>query len=448
MQAKSFNLSAQGASHIKKNKECQDYSLSFYDDNFAFAVVCDGHGGDDYVRSAYGSEFACKVAKRNITDFVNSVNLEDLNINSKQLITNLEASIINDWNEEVKKHFNENPFSESEMSALSNKAKKKYFQDNRIECAYGTTLIAVAVTKEYWFGIHIGDGKCVAVKPESKFVQPIPWDEKCFLNATTSLCDSDALENFRYIYSSEKLPVAVFIGSDGIDDCFSNDRQLFNLYKTVLYSFATTDFDKAIDDLRDYLPRLSSKGSGDDVSVAAILDLDLISQIDAVKEFDREKEKAHVEENARREAEKSEAERLRIEKEHQTNTDKNVSNDDKQHEYLICSYCNAKIPTNSKFCSECGAKIHSDESFAFPDGKCPDTVVQEVISANDRSESEDNTVISSDGIQICEETEQKKEEDTDFPIMENLRNDVEISEISDKEEQQQYDVIITDSNQK
>ena len=51
MRMQAFHLSSQGASHIKKNKECQDASDSYYGENCAIAIVCDGHGGDDYVRS-------------------------------------------------------------------------------------------------------------------------------------------------------------------------------------------------------------------------------------------------------------------------------------------------------------------------------------------------------------------------------------------------------------
>lgn len=315
MQAKSFHISVQGASHIKKNKECQDASRSFCDENLAIAIVCDGHGGSDYVRSADGSRLAAEITEQNIKDFVASVDKDELRRHTDQLIAKLESSIIGNWNLAVNEHCDQNPFTPEEIQTLSEKAKKKYLTDKQIESAYGTTVIAVAVTPDYWFGIHIGDGKCVAVNPDGRFLQPIPWDEKCFLNATTSICDSRALENFRHFYA-EKLPVAVFVGSDGVDDCFQNDQQLNHLYKTVLYSFATSEFDTALSDFREYLPRLSAKGSGDDVSVAAILDLDMIGEIDVVKEFDREKEKARVEENARLEALRAEEERKRIEAEH------------------------------------------------------------------------------------------------------------------------------------
>ncbi len=367
MNAKSFSLSAQGASHIRKNKECQDASGHYYDDKMAIAIVCDGHGGDDYMRSAFGSQFACNAAERNIRSFMENITKDKFFEDPEKLIVDLEASIINVWNQLIYAHYEKNPFTEEELSGISEKAKKRYTQEGRIESAYGTTLIAVAMTSEFWFGIQIGDGKCVAVNPEGKFVQPIPWNDKCFLNATTSICDSDALTNFRHFYHT-KLPVAVFVGSDGIDDCFSNNEQLNNLYKTIVYSFGTSEFDEAIDGLKDYLPRLSAKGSGDDVSIASILDFDLLPELEIVKEFDREKEKARVEENARKEAERNEAEKRRVEEEHARfqQKKKNAAIKKKNKESVFkenmpkfCAECGSKLAESAKFCPNCGAKIVS-----------------------------------------------------------------------------------------
>lgn len=356
MNAKSFNLSVQGASHIKKNKECQDASVSYFDEKMAVAIVCDGHGGDDYMRSAAGSTLAAAVAEKNIVNFLNTITKEQFFKNPEKSVKNLEASIINGWNEAISMHFNQTPFTEVELSGVSEKARMKYTQDRSIESAYGTTLIAVAMTDEFWFGIHIGDGKCVAINPEGKFVQPIPWDQKCFLNATTSMCDSDALERFRHFYS-EKLPVAVFVGSDGIDDCFKNNEQLHNLYKTILYSFSTTDFENAKEDLKDYLPRLSAKGSGDDVSIAAMFDFDVVSELDVVKEFDREKEKARVEENARIELERNEAERKRLEEEHAKFQQKHNAQSKAGKPMKFCTKCGERLVPGKKFCPSCGTRI-------------------------------------------------------------------------------------------
>lgn len=369
MNAKSFHLSVQGASHIKKNKECQDASLSYYDEECAIAIVCDGHGGDDYMRSAYGSQFGVKVAEKNIRNFIKNIKADEFKSNNKELIKRLKASIINDWNEAIYAHYAENPFTETELAVISGKAKKKYLDDKRIESAYGTTMIAVAMTKEFWMGIQIGDGKCVAVNPEGKFLQPIPWDNKCFLNATTSICDSQAINNFRH-FCSEKLPIAVFVGTDGIDDCFKNDEQLNNLYKTVLYSFMTTDFEEAINDLRDYLPRLSAKGSGDDVSVAAMIDFDRISDIDEVREFDKEKEKAKVEELKKAEMQKAEEERRRVESEHGIKFDQNdEKNESKSTQRVVCSSCGAIVDDNANYCGDCGTRVKPETTTEVTDLK-------------------------------------------------------------------------------
>ena len=78
MKFEAFNLTAQGASHIKKNRECQDASKSFFCEDYGIAVVCDGHGGDNYIRSAVGSEKASEIALDNIKEFISQVDKDYL----------------------------------------------------------------------------------------------------------------------------------------------------------------------------------------------------------------------------------------------------------------------------------------------------------------------------------------------------------------------------------
>lgn len=285
---KAFNITVQGANHIKHKKVCQDYSYSYdLDSKLAFAIVCDGHGGDDYIRSDVGAKEATEIAGSCIEGFIASVlkkyDIDYLQRHYEEVLRGLASSIITQWRNRIEDHYNANPFTEEELNKLSEKAQRKYATGN-IASAYGTTMIAVAFTDEYWFGLKVGDGKCVSISNRGEFCTPIPDDGICFLNATTSLCDKNAIENFRYVFSLER-PAAVFIGTDGIDDCFNRDEQLFNLYKTTLYSFVTSDFSQAKNDLRDYLPRLSSKGSGDDVSIGAIIDYDVAGELEIVKNF-------------------------------------------------------------------------------------------------------------------------------------------------------------------
>lgn len=400
MNAKSFNLTAQGASHIKKNKECQDASLSYQDENCAIAVVCDGHGGDDYVRSAIGSKFASAIAKKNIQKFLLGMDKEKFLLNPDKQLKILEASIISHWNESVSDYHSKHPFDEAELIVVSEKAKKRYLEDGKIWSAYGTTLIAVAMNEDYWFAIHIGDGKCVAINHAGEFKQPIPWDPKCFLNATTSICDSDAIDNFRHFYS-DKLPAAVFVGSDGIDDCFNNNEQLYNLYKTVLYSFATTDFKEACEGLADYLPRLSAKGSGDDVSIAALLDMDSISELSIVKDYDKSKEKAKLEENARKEAEKNEAEKRRVEEERakiQHQNDTKASEETQIISPKFCENCGEPIKSGAKFCTNCGAEIRCVKSVTQGMLDEQNLKIIKINPFSSEAEAEDNVTVDKEEI--------------------------------------------------
>ncbi len=376
MNIKTFNLTAQGASHIKHDKVCQDASASFSSDRCHIAVVCDGHGGDDYVRSDIGSKVACKIAIKNMREFVDNTTLDDLRLPKERAkrIRQLKESIIGEWNEEISDYHRDNPFTEFEVKYLSPKAKRRYVDENKFQSAYGTTLIAVVVTPTYWLGIHVGDGKCVAVNPAGKFMQPIPWDDKCFLNVTTSICDEDALERSRD-FCSPNLPLAVFVGSDGIDDCFKNDEQMYDLYRTVLYSFASSEFNDALEELRNYLPRLSKKGSGDDVSVAAILNMDKIGEIESVKQFNREEKKAQVEEHVRAE---EEAKRLAAEERKRRDEERARRQGIHPEANLItCPKCGTKLQSNAKYCLSCGTKIGKASEAPAPEPS--DVPVEPVI---------------------------------------------------------------------
>ncbi len=311
MKFEAFNFTKLGATHRKSNKICQDYSYSFKDENNVVVVVCDGHGGDDYIRSDIGAKFATEIASEMILKFLTENSLNEDSIDFESKLKNLQNSIVDEWNAMVVRHWEINGFTEEELKKVSEKYKEDFTSGSRVAPAYGTTLVAFGGTNEYCFGIQIGDGRCVFVGKEGDFTQPIPMDSKCFLNSTTSMCDLEAKDSIRNFISKE-LPIAVFLSTDGIDDCFSSDELLNNFYKTIMYSFSTEDFENAKCELEEYLPRLSAKGSGDDISLGTVIDLDLIGEVDKVKNFDIETEKARVKENERLELERFEAEKAMV----------------------------------------------------------------------------------------------------------------------------------------
>ena len=362
MNFKAFHMSERGESHLHDGRVCQDSSASFSDECGTVAVVSDGHGGCDYVRSQIGSAMACEAAVKNIRRLFENISPEAFLAEPDMMLIQLEAAIINDWNESVRSHYEANPFTEEELDCVSEKAGASYRSGHRIERAYGATLIAAAVTRDYWFGIQIGDGKCAAFDEAGICTQPIPWDEKCFLNKTTSICGSDALRDFRHFYS-EKIPM----GSDGIDDSFKNEEDMYDFYKTILYAFSISDYTQAVDELKAYLPRLSKEGSADDVSIAAWMDMDALkSVVDKIKAEGEEAEEP--EENKKTEEEKETIEKekseegneaeegKKAEEEIETAETRKEENYESRQQPRFCCMCGAKLVPGQRFC-QCGARI-------------------------------------------------------------------------------------------
>lgn len=112
------------------------------------------------------------------------------------------------------------------------------------------------------------------IMPDGVICEPIPWDDDCQSNVTTSICDSEAIDEFRYFFTKTP-PVATFMGSDGIDDSYASSQELHDLYSSILTIFAEHGIDIGRKEVSEFLPVLSQKGSGDDVSVAGILSMPL-----------------------------------------------------------------------------------------------------------------------------------------------------------------------------
>ena len=311
----SYNFSCQGESHKADDKPCQDASFSaVYDNGLAIAIVCDGHGGERYFRSDVGSRMATEVICDSVKTFVENVDKSmfigqpftaEEAITSEEVIKKqkpvdkafrqLFSSIIYQWNQKIAEHAANTAVSEWEQEHVPQKYLEELHTSETFEKLYGCTLMVYVQTPDYWFAFHLGDGKCVSFHQEGVLWQmPIPWDERCFLNKTTSLCDSNAINEFRYCYEGDgKFPMAVFLGSDGMDDSFGEDPNLVNFYIQVVKMLVTEGKEATIRSIESDLPQLSKIGSKDDMSVAFIYNIDELKahitefiqyQIDIIKD--------------------------------------------------------------------------------------------------------------------------------------------------------------------
>lgn len=307
-----FAKSIQGASHIRKEEReenlaigrkfpCQDKSFSEYfaadsshKNGYWLTVVCDGHGGAPYFRSERGAELAIASIQKILPDYIDRI-AENL---SKENIISLVPALLKTWGESVDSDLVQNPITQTEYNFLEMddaQAAERYKAGEDLHSIYGATflcfvsatIVEAGKNKDFWFALQIGDGD-IAVHSEKGFFMPVPEDERNFLNQTTSLCDKNAENEFRVAFGVQNID-AVLCSTDGIANSFANENQLFSFYDKVLTLFRTYDFEQnedsnqdlekrntlAIKEIESSLPDISRRGSGDDLTLAGFVDIDI-----------------------------------------------------------------------------------------------------------------------------------------------------------------------------
>lgn len=300
MMYEGFAVSEKGYQHILNHTVCQDSTQYLQDADCVVATVADGHGSKQYFRSDRGSRFAAEIACNKIREFLKSITFPFPDSKTKKsVVTQLIHSIITEWHIAVRNDLIKSPFTPNELERVPEKYQKtfQFFtgenyrahteseisdliqkEHSHVQKAYGTTLIAVGLCKSYAIGLHIGDGKCVALYEDGTMDEPIPWDENCHLNRCTSICDKNAASEFRCHIWDNQIPVAFFLGTDGIDDTFA--EMLHSFYRNVALDFLHDNFRKRTEMLQANLANISKSGSHDDVSIAGILDVQKLSAIE------------------------------------------------------------------------------------------------------------------------------------------------------------------------
>ena len=266
-----FAKSVHGKKYAERGLPCQDSSSILEFDNVQAIAVADGHGGKDYFRSDIGSRLAVATAFEQIKIFCRDIAKGEYFSES-----------------------DENPVHENEArwQNVSDKYKARYISEEKyIPVAYGTTLICAVSIGSQILIVQIGDGSCVVLQQNSEFKIPVPPESENFANVTTSLCDSDAYKKFRHVIldckeDSPLAPVAIFLSTDGLDDCYpiyENEKYLYKLYREVILdSLIDNGFARTREEIRsELLPYLTNRGSNDDISLAYLVtkDLNLLKRI-------------------------------------------------------------------------------------------------------------------------------------------------------------------------
>lgn len=277
-----FCQSVQGSSHIKNDMPCEDSGKVVSTDICKIFALGDGHGDSNCPRSKIGSQYICDITIQELECFASDVYAQDWihhlfdKVEAEHLVNQLITSIFGKWSCAVNDEFARNPLTEKE-EAEAVEYIERYKQGQRIEHIYGTTLIAGLLTKEYLLLLQQGDGRCVVFNEDGSASQPIPWDDRCFANVTTSVCDVDAIASCRYhiIDLSTNKIIACVAGSDGVEDSFNSMDKMHVYYRNLLKIACENGTESLESYLEESLPSFSANGSGDDTTICGVIDADL-----------------------------------------------------------------------------------------------------------------------------------------------------------------------------
>jgi len=274
--------SAQGASHIRDGKPCQDAVLFWpeagvsAEDDICILVLADGHGSSKSPNSDIGAKFATEIGLKWLKDF--SANFPECS--TPVLIRNardhLARGIVREWIDRVMARESELPPTESGDAASGARASV-----HDILQKYGSTLIGILVTPGYILYIQLGDGDIMTYSPVNDVVRPITDDDSLIANETTSLCSRAAWSEFRMAVTTRPKDRSVLIlaSTDGYSNSFTSRSEFEKLCPDYFAMIANDEWETIVNNLEEWLAQTSVEGSGDDISLGMIFLSDAPSEL-------------------------------------------------------------------------------------------------------------------------------------------------------------------------
>ncbi len=254
-----------GSTHKRKNFINQDYGVANIYRDHCVLVVSDGHGSNEYFRSHIGSKIATDVTIELFNDL--STHYSDYDkIVEKNVSEILKINIVKSWKKLVFNHYLNHKLTncEKQFTTDSNQSPYEF---------YGATLLGVLLLSDYMVVVQIGDGNILTLLEDGKVVEYIEKNSALFANQTTSLCDSNAIENLNVvIVKLEKRPILITLMTDGIINSFTNSSDFYSIPHEILAEINYSNFINTCNNLKLLLEDMATKGSGDDCTISLLYD--------------------------------------------------------------------------------------------------------------------------------------------------------------------------------
>ena len=276
-----------GANHVRNGTPCQDALRIDNGDEFTIVSISDGHGSAACPFSNEGAQAAVDSAYAVFSSIIEDSGDPFHTISSNKDIW-LPKQIEQHWKNEIIKIHNANK-------------REEYPQESFPYELYGATLISLVAADNFIFALQLGDGDILSITPMGDIndynddLVDMEFDEnppdpdyaeiftvEWFLPPdttlgpeTNSLCQDNCWQHVKTkmlpVRRSDNLPM-IMLSTDGYANSFNSD----NGFKKAGADFFTLIYNHGLvhveDNLEDWLTESSVRGSGDDITVAFILE--------------------------------------------------------------------------------------------------------------------------------------------------------------------------------
>jgi hypothetical protein len=133
-----------------------------------------------------------------------------------------------------------------------------------------------AVTERFAVYLQLGDGEIIAVSESGEVTRPLTRDDRLFGNETTSLCAPDAWHDFRVSFQPlvQSPPALILLSTDGYPNSFRHESGFFKVGSDILHMIREHGLDIVKDNLAGWLSDSTRAGSGDDITVGILCNVD------------------------------------------------------------------------------------------------------------------------------------------------------------------------------
>lgn len=251
--------SVQGAKHLRNNKPNQDAIHWNKHSQSLCLSIGDGHGQNASFRSHIGSKIAVHISLEICQK-----------LSQKSLLNHFPETLLTHWQKQVLKHIQEYPFNAQELQQIET-------MENQF-ITYGTTLITAFLMDDICYFFQLGDGDILLISDQGEVSRAMIQDQRLLANETTSLCQSDAVQNFRTssIHLSQNQIAIILLATDGYSNSFQKEHDFLKVGKDLFDLLRIDGLQKVEKNLDHWLREASDTGSGDDITLGLICREDVI----------------------------------------------------------------------------------------------------------------------------------------------------------------------------